>query len=181
MDGLNFVEAQIHEFHYPRNGNFLYQLWKKIYMAMYFEPLECIIFVHSTKIGTHENKAIHNTGCPESNLTLLFFNNFLAHLSRRLKWAIVIVHRPSSVPLSIRPSIVVHKLSHFPFLLWNRWTEFNETWQDARCQHPLPSLCFSGRSEKQDGRPSLWLAETFSTSSLKPLNGIQRNLTGCKM
>ena len=35
-----------------------------------------------------------------------------------------------------------------------------------------------GRSEKQDGHPGLWLAETFSTFSLKSLNGIQRNLTG---
>ena len=72
-------------------------------------------------------------------------------------------------------------LRHFRLLLWNRWTEFNETWQEARSQRPLPSLCFSGRSEKQDGRPGLWLAETFSTSPLKPLNGIQRNLTGSKI
>ena len=69
-------------------------------------------------------------------------------------------------------------LRHFRLLLWNRWIDFKETWQEARSQHPLPSLCFSGRSEKQDGRPGLWLAETFSTSPLKPLNGIQRNLTG---
>ena len=70
-------------------------------------------------------------------------------------------------------------LRHFRLLLCNCWTEFNETWQEARC--PLPSLCFSGRSEKQDGRPGLWLAETFPTSPLKPLNGIQRNLTGSKI
>ena len=70
---------------------------------------------------------------------------------------------------------------HFRPLLWNRWTEFNETWQEARSQRPLPSLCFSGRSEKQDGRPGLWLAETFSTSPLKPLNRIQRNLTRSKI
>ena len=69
-------------------------------------------------------------------------------------------------------------LRHFRLLPWNRWTEFNETSQEARSQRPLPSLCFSGRSKKQDGRPGLWLAETFSTSPLKPLNGIQRNLTG---
>ena len=69
----------------------------------------------------------------------------------------------------------------FWLLHWKRWTEFNETWQEARSQRPLPSLCFSGRSEKQDGRPGLWLAETFSTSPLKPLNGIQRNLTGSKI
>ena len=72
-------------------------------------------------------------------------------------------------------------LRHFWLLLWNRWTEFNETWQEARSQHPLPSLCFLGRLEKQDGRPGLWLAETFPTSSLKPLSGIQRNLTGSKI
>ena len=44
-------------------------------------------------------------------------------------------------------------LRHFWLLLWNRWTDFNETWQEARSQRPLPSLCFLGWSEKQDGRP----------------------------
>ena len=72
-------------------------------------------------------------------------------------------------------------LRHFWLLLWNSWTEFNETRQEARSQHPLPSLCFSGRSEKQDGCPVLWLAETFSTSLLKPLNRIQQNLTESKI
>ena len=72
-------------------------------------------------------------------------------------------------------------LRHFPLLLWNRWMEFNATWQEARSQCPLPSLCFSGRSKKQDGGPGLWLAETFSTSPLKPLNRILRNLTGSKI
>ena len=72
-------------------------------------------------------------------------------------------------------------LRHFRLLLWNRWTEFNETWQEARSQRPLPSLCFSGWSEKQDGRPGLWLAETFWTSPLKPLNRIQQNLIGGKI
>ena len=78
-----------------------------------------------------------------------------------------------------RPSVV--NFPHFRLLLWNHWMEFNETWQEARSQRPLPSFCSSGRSEKQDGRPGLWLAETFSTSPLKPLNGIQRNLTGSKI
>ena len=72
-------------------------------------------------------------------------------------------------------------LRNFQLLLWNRWTEFNETWQEARSQLPLPSLCFSGQSEKQDGRPGLWLAKTFSTSPLKLLSGIQQNLTGSKI
>ena len=90
--------------------------------------------------------------------------------------ALSVVRRPS-----VRPSSVVVNFSHFRHLLWNPWTEFNETWQEARSQCPLPSLCFSGRSEKQDGRAGLWLAETFLTSPLKPLNGIQRNLTGSKI
>ena len=72
-------------------------------------------------------------------------------------------------------------LRHFRLLLWNRWTEFDETWQEARSQLPLPILCFSGWSKKQDGRPGLWLADTFSTSTLKPLNGIQQNLSGSKI
>ena len=42
-------------------------------------------------------------------------------------------------------------------------------------------MYFSGRSEKQDGRPGLWLAEAFSTSLLEPLKGIQWNLTGSKI
>ena len=103
---------------------------------------------------------------------------FLVHLSRRLKCTIVITCCPS-VCLSVCPSVV--NFSHFQLLLWNCWTEFNETWQESRSQHPLPSLCFSGRSEKQDGRPVLWLAEAFLTSPLKRLNGIQRNLTGSKI
>ena len=72
-------------------------------------------------------------------------------------------------------------LRHFWLLLWNRWTEFDETWQEERSQRRLPSLCFSGRSEKQDGGPGLWLAETFSTSPLKPLNRIQQTLIGRKI
>ena len=40
---------------------------------------------------------------------------------------------------------------------------------------------FFGPIRKQDGQPGLWLAETFSTSSLKPPNRIQRNLTRSKI
>ena len=97
----------------------------------------------------------------------------LVHLSRRLKYTIVIMRCPSSVRLSVRPSVV--NFLYFR-LLWNCWTELNETLQKVGSQRFLPSLCFAGRSEKQDGRPDLWLAETLSTS-LQPLNGIQRNLT----
>ena len=72
-------------------------------------------------------------------------------------------------------------LIHFRLLPWNSWTEFNETWQEARSQRPIPTLCFPGRSEKQDGRPSIWFAEAFSTTPLKPVNVIERNLTWSKI
>ena len=99
------------------------------------------------------------------------------HLSRRLKCTTVITRCPPSV----RPSSVVVNLSHFRLLIWNCQTEFNETWQEARTQHSLPILCFSGWSEKQDDSSGLWLAVTFSTPPLKLLNRIQRNLTRSKI
>ena len=72
-------------------------------------------------------------------------------------------------------------LRQFWLLLWNRLTELEETWQEARSQCALPSLCFSGRSEKKDGRPGLRFVETFFTSPLKPMKGISWNLTGRKI
>ena len=49
-------------------------------------------------------------------------------------------------------------LRHFRLLLWNRWTEFKETWQEARSQRPLPSLYFSCWSEnKMAALASDWL------------------------
>ena len=49
-------------------------------------------------------------------------------------------------------------LRHFRHLLLNRWREFNETWQEARSQGPLPSLCFWGRWEnKMAALVSNWL------------------------
>jgi hypothetical protein len=48
---------------------------------------------------------------------------FLAHLSWKLKWAILIARCPSSVC----PSVC--KLLHFRLLLQNHWANFNQTWQ----------------------------------------------------
>ena len=50
-------------------------------------------------------------------------------------------------------------LRHFRLLLWNRWMEFNVMSMEARSQHPLLSLCFSGWSKKQNGCPGLSLPE----------------------
>ena len=57
-------------------------------------------------------------------------------------------------------------LRHFWLLLWNRWTEFNQTWQEPRSQRLLPSLCFSGPIGKT-GWPSWPLIgwEIFDFSS----------------
>ena len=57
--------------------------------------------------------------------------------------------------------------------------EFNETWQEARYHCSLQSSCFSGRLKTKTGWPP-WplIGWDISTSHLKPLNGIQRNLTG---
>ena len=55
-------------------------------------------------------------------------------------------------------ALVSNWLRHFQLLLWNHWTEFNETWQEARSQRPLPSLCFSCWSEnKMAALASDWL------------------------
>ena len=94
--------------------------------------------------------------------------SFLAHLSRRLEWVFV---------KACCRSGVWHKLSNFRLFILNHWTELNKTWQEVRSQRPLPSLCFWADQKKQDGRPSLWLTDTFFTFTLKPLNVIQRNLT----
>ena len=55
------------------------------------------------------------------------------------------------------------------------------SWKKFCCFGSIPSLCFLGRLEKQDGRLCLWLAETFSTSPLKLMDRIQRKLTGSKI
>ena len=90
-------------------------------------------------------------------------------------------------------------LTYFGLLLWNCWTEFKETWKEVRSQHPLLSLCFfwDNRKNKMAAPASDWLRYfglllwpplpligwyilDFS-SDLKPLNGIQPNLTGSKI
>ena len=72
-------------------------------------------------------------------------------------------------------------LKYLRLPLGNRWMEFHETCQEARSKHPLQSFCIKGQSEKTRWPPGLWLADTFYTSSLKPLHGMQQNLTGGKI
>ena len=71
-------------------------------------------------------------------------------------------------------------LRHFWLLLGNPRRECNEPWPEARSQCALLSLCF--RADWKTKMAALaWLAETFSTSPLKPLNRMGRNLTGSKI
>ena len=120
-------------------------------------------------------------------------------------------------------------LRHFRLLLWYHWTEFNETWQEARSQRPLPTCVFWADQKKTRWPPWPligWDIFNFSSDTaewnstklerkqdlnflyqvcvfgpirktrwppwpligwdifnffLKPLNGIQRNLTGSKI
>ena len=73
-------------------------------------------------------------------------------------------------------------LRHFPLVLWNSWIEFNETWQKASSQRPLPSLFFfrAGPKNNMATLASDWLRHIL-TFPLKLLNGIQGNLTGSKI
>ena len=71
--------------------------------------------------------------------------NFLAHLSRRLEWAIVIAHRPSSV----RPSVVRRRPSTFHifnFFSRTAWWILMKLGRDEVLIVPYKCCCFSARS-----------------------------------
>ena len=68
----------------------------------------------------------------------------------------------------------------FDFFSKNQRTEFNETRQEAR-SHVLYQVCVFRAGQKKTWPPWPLICQTFSTSSLKPLNGIQQNLTGSKI
>ena len=67
-------------------------------------------------------------------------------------------------------------LRHFWLLLW-------DCWREARSKRLLLSLCFSGRSGKKSKWPPWPLIgwDIFDFSSETALNGIQRNLTDCRI
>ena len=82
-----------------------------------------------------------------------------------------------------------NKMAPWPLIGWDIFDFSSETAEQNSTKidrkqdlNVLYQVCvFFGRSEKQDGRLGLWLAEIFSPSPLKPLNRIQRNLTGSKI
>ena len=107
---------------------------------------------------------------------LIFVISFLVHLSRRLKCIIVIMRCLSSI----------RHLSSLTFQIFDfssTTAEQNSMKLDRKQDlNVLYHVCvFPADRKKQDGGPGLWLAETFSTLPLKPLNWTQRNLTGSKI
>ena len=71
----------------------------------------------------------------------------------------------------------------WPLISWDIFDFFPETaeWNSMTGSKILTypnKFVFFGWSVFQYSRPGIWLVVTFSTSSLKPFNGIQRILTG---
>ena len=60
---------------------------------------------------------------------------FLAHLAQRAMWAFVITLHPS---LSAAASSASVNFSYFHLLLWNHWTDLDQTWQKCSLGGPLP-------------------------------------------
>ena len=95
----------------------------------------------------------------------------LVHLSRRFTCTIVITRCPS---------LTFHIFDFFSETAERNSTKLDRT--GSKISTSSTKFAFFGPiGKKQDGHPGLWLAETFSTSPLKPLSGIQRNLTAIKI
>ena len=72
----------------------------------------------------------------------LFSSIFLAHLTQRVKWAIVTTERPSV------------NSSHFNQFLWSHWANLNQTLLKWSLGGPLPKLCPAFQTSDQDGHYS---------------------------
>ena len=79
--------------------------------------------------------------------------------SEATEWNSTKLDRKQDVTYNVLYQVCVFPASDwlrlFRLSLWNSRTEFNEIWQEARSQLPLPRLCFSSWLEKEDGRPGL--------------------------
>ena len=58
-------------------------------------------------------------------------------------------------------------------LLWNRWPEFAETWEKARTQRPLPSLCFRADRKNKIDWSSIFDFSESAERNLPKLDGKQ--------
>jgi hypothetical protein len=82
------------------------------------------------KISANENTFHHQTWPPQAILVSYWpiFSSPGHRPCELLSW--VSVRRPSV------------SFSHLTLLLWNRWTDFNQTCQKCSLDGPLPDLCF---------------------------------------
>ena len=101
--------------------------------------------------------------------SLAILSCFLAHLSQRLKWAIVIAHRPSSVrPSSVRPSVVRRPSVNFHifnFFSRTAWWIVMKLGRDEVLMVPYKCCCFSDRSAQGRIQGGAKIGHRGSTSS----------------
>ena len=94
---------------------------RKTFWFLAFGPLSGVnfhIFDFSTEIAEPNSTKLDRKHCPLHNLCFVAdWKTKMATLAS--EWLILVIH-----------------------LLWNCRTEFNDTWQEARSQRHLPSLCF---------------------------------------
>jgi hypothetical protein len=74
----------------------------------------------------------------------LLYASRLAHLTQRVRWAIVTTDRLSSV----RPYV---NFSYFNQLLWSHWANLNQALVEWSLDGPLPKLCLVIPTSNQDG------------------------------
>ena len=118
---LSVVNFNIHyNFWTLRDRGFIFGVHTQLMVPFQVTPRSMTLTLTSVlKITFSDSVAARGIVFHKHTLTFFFFFYiFLAHLTLRLKWAIVIVRRPLSV----------RKLSHFQLLLQNRLMDFDETW-----------------------------------------------------
>ena len=132
--------------------------WCFIHVYFYIHVYMCIFSAPEPKVQLHYCDHALSVVCRPSSLTFHIFNLYSetaernsTKLDRKQDLNVlyhVCVFRDDRENKLDTPAS--DRLRHFRLLLWNRWTEFNETWQEARSQRPLSSLCFSDRSKKKN-------------------------------
>ena len=77
-----FVEGPINEIKLTHRKGFSVLIMKVNAMTMNFEPHKCVLFAQTTKICTHENKAIH--GMLDGSICISTSNMYLKE-GRKIK------------------------------------------------------------------------------------------------
>ena len=146
------------------------------------------ISTFSTKFvffGRWEKKQDGRTGIWFAETFLTFPLKPLNRIQRNLTGSKISM---SSTPFVLFGLIGNTRWPHVPLICWDIFDFSSETAERPATKldrmqdlNVLFQVCVFWADRKKDGHPGLWLTETFSTSPLKPLNVIQRNLTGSKI